>query len=184
MDSSSLTERVLGGLTATGLAPLVEEPWKFLLVAVCFLAGACRGRKEVLQLGLIAGFGYGVGEIWYLARVLPRTPQFEPGHPFWYYSGFMSERIAVAFVHALLTGIVADAIYQRRFVRGALIAMAYHYLLNIPAMLFQDGWVTGSLASVLILGMFIVIFRHFQRIEARFIASRAREISAESAVNA
>lgn len=174
MDGDGLPGRIAGAVAANALAPLVEEPWKFLPVIVCFFAGACRERRETLQLALIAGFGYGVGEIWYLARVLPMTPQFEAGHPFWHYSGFMGERIATTFVHALLTAIVADALLRRRFIRGALTVMAYHYLLNVPALLFQEGWLPSVFASLGVLGMFIVIFRHFQRIETRFIAAHTR----------
>lgn len=172
MEGDGLGGRVAGAVAANALAPVVEEPWKFLPVVAAYLAGVCRGRRELLQVGLIAGLGYGIGEIWYLARALPRTPQFEAGHPFWYYSGFMTERIAVAFVHALLTAIVADALHRRRFLFGVLTAMGYHYLLNFPAMLYQEGWLPASFASLLILAMFIAIFRHFQRIEASYIAAR------------
>ena len=52
-------------------------------------------------LALAAGVGFGIGEIWFLAHALIRSPGY-PDLPFWMFGGFVVERLEVCFLHGAL----------------------------------------------------------------------------------
>ena len=67
-------------------APLTEEPAKWLTAAVPKVRQAI--RKDPIFLALAAGAGFGVGEIWFLAHALIKSPSY-PDLPFWMFGGFL-----------------------------------------------------------------------------------------------
>jgi hypothetical protein len=118
-------------------APLLEEPAKWLTAAVPAVRRAI--RVDPIPLALAAGVGFGIGEIWFLANAIARSPNV-PDLPFWQFSGFMIERLAVCFLHGAF---LAPAFYAlargRWFLPGGIVGMILHFLLNFPIFLAQTG---------------------------------------------
>src|SRR5215510_14322660 len=75
-------------------APLTEEPAKWLAAAVPAVRRAI--MVQPITMALAVGAGFGIGEIWFLARALIAAPNF-PDVPFWMFNGFMIERLEVCF---------------------------------------------------------------------------------------
>ena len=111
-------------------APLTEEPAKWLTAAVPRVRAAI--RKDPIFLALAAGVGFGIGEIWFLAHALIRSPSY-PDLPFWMFGGFVVERLEVCFLHgALLIPPFYALATGRSFLLGGLAGMVGHFLLNFP----------------------------------------------------
>jgi uncharacterized membrane protein YjfL (UPF0719 family) len=111
-------------------APLTEEPAKWLTALVPKVREAI--RKDPIFLALAAGIGFGIGEIWFLAHALIRSPSY-PDLPFWMFDGFVVERLEVCFLHgALLIPPFYALASGRSFLLGGLAGMVGHFLLNFP----------------------------------------------------
>lgn len=111
-------------------APLTEEPAKWLTAAVPEVRAAI--CKDPIFLALAAGAGFGVGEIWFLAHALIKSPGY-PDLPFWMFGGFLIERLEVCFLHgALLIPPFYALATGRSFLLGGLAGMVGHFLLNVP----------------------------------------------------
>jgi hypothetical protein len=111
-------------------APLTEEPAKWLTAAVPRVRAAI--HKDPIFLALAAGAGFGVGEIWFLAHALIKSPGY-PDLPFWMFAGFLIERLEVCFLHgALLIPPFYALATGRSFLLGGLAGMVGHFLLNFP----------------------------------------------------
>ena len=111
-------------------APLTEEPAKWLTAAVPKVRHAI--RRDPIFLALAAGAGFGLGEIWFLAHALIKSPGY-PDLPFWMFGGFLLERLAVCFLHgALLVPPFYALAAGRSFLLGGLAGMVVHFLLNFP----------------------------------------------------
>ena len=152
---------MVGWVTIVSLfyAPLTEEPAKWLTAAVPDVRRAI--VKDPIVLALAAGVGFGVGEIWFLAHALIKSPGY-PDLSFWMFGGFVFERLAVCFLHgALLLPPFYALATGRSFLLGGLVGMVLHFLLNFPIYLaginafgLGVGW-----ASVLLLwiALFVVL---------------------------
>lgn len=111
-------------------APLTEEPAKWLTAAVPKVRKAI--VKDPLFLALAAGVGFGIGEIWFLAHALIKSPSY-PDLPFWMFGGFVVERLEVCFLHGVLLIPPFYALASgRSFLLGGLAGMVGHFLLNFP----------------------------------------------------
>jgi hypothetical protein len=111
-------------------APLTEEPAKWLTAAVPKVREAI--RRDPIFLALAAGVGFGIGEIWFLAHALIKSPSY-PDLPFWMFGGFVMERLEVCFLHgALLIPPFYALASGRSFLLGGLAGMVGHFLLNFP----------------------------------------------------
>jgi hypothetical protein len=122
-------------------APLTEEPAKWLAAGVPVVRRAI--ASSPVAVALAAGAGFGIGEIWFLTHALVKSPSY-PDLPFWMFSGFMLERLAVCFLHGafLVPPFVALA-RGRSFWLGGLAGMLMHFSLNFPIYLAQInlfGW--------------------------------------------
>lgn len=111
-------------------APLTEEPAKWLTVAMPKVRQAI--VKDPIFLALAVGAGFGIGEIWFLAHALIKSPGY-PDLPFWMFGGFVLERLEVCFLHgALLIPPFYALASGRSFLLGGLAGMVLHFLLNVP----------------------------------------------------
>jgi hypothetical protein len=111
-------------------APLTEEPAKWLTVAVPKVREAI--WRDPIFLALAAGAGFGIGEIWFLAHALIKSPSY-PDLPFWMFVGFALERLEVCFLHgALLIPPFYALASGRSFLLGGIAGMVGHFLLNVP----------------------------------------------------
>ena len=117
-------------IVALFYAPLTEEPAKWLTAAVPKVRQAI--FKDPILLALAAGAGFGLGEVWFLAHALIRSPSY-PDLPFYMFDGFLFERLAVCFLHGVLLVPPFYALASgRSFLLGGLAGMALHFLLNLP----------------------------------------------------
>jgi hypothetical protein len=111
-------------------APLTEEPAKWLTAAVPKVREAI--VKDPIFIALAAGVGFGIGEIWFLAHALIKSPSY-PDLPFWMFGGFVVERLEVCFLHGVL---LIPPFYTlasgRSFLLGGLAGMVGHFVLNFP----------------------------------------------------
>jgi RsiW-degrading membrane proteinase PrsW (M82 family) len=144
---------IAGWVTIVSLfyAPLIEEPTKWLTAAVPAVRHAL--LKNPVSVALAAGLGFGIGEIWFLARALATAPDY-PDLPFWMFGGFMLERLTVCFLHGAFLTLPFTALARgRSFWLGGLAGMLLHFLLNFPIYLAQldlFGWGAARWVQVLV----------------------------------
>ncbi len=137
-------------------APLTEEPAKWLVLAVPAVRRALTPRNAV-PLALAIGFGFAIGEIWFLANALaPNTPDL----PFWMFNGFMIERLEGLLPARDVRSTAGCQHRPRQIVlAGAVTGMALHFITNFPIYLaridlFGLGaarWMTALLVWVALL---------------------------------
>jgi hypothetical protein len=114
---------------STFYAPLTEEPAKWILLVPLFLAGKIN-RENKGAWAICLGFGFGMGEIMFLARGIASDPQTLSLA--WYQSsGFIVERLMVCFIHSALILIAAEALIHKKL-WGMVLALVFHWLLNFP----------------------------------------------------
>lgn len=158
----------LHALLASLYAPVTEEPVKLLPLLIPAIWAVAKSGRPVIA-GLALGLGFGVGEIGFLAWLIAQNEQAAQ-LPFYVFTGFIGERVLVAFLHGAMT---ATAIWF--FVRGRwwgiLVAMAIHYALNFPVYLASLGtfgwgreiWLTVGLmwvvVLVIVMGALLVYFQ-------------------------
>ncbi|MPZ41358.1 MAG: PrsW family intramembrane metalloprotease [Rhizobiales bacterium] len=123
---------MLGWVTIVSMfyAPLTEEPAKWLTALVPRVRHAI--AKDPVVLALAVGVGFGIGEIWFLAHALIKSPSY-PDLPFWMFGGFVFERLAVCFLHgALLLPPFYALATGHSFLLGGFAGVVAHFLLNFP----------------------------------------------------
>ena len=127
-------------------APLTEEPAKWIVLIPLFAAGRIK-RENKGAWAVCLGFGFGIGEIVFLAQSIASNP-LAPNLPWYTSSGFMVERLMVCVIHSALFLIAIEAISSRKFWL-ILLAPVFHWLLNFPIFLsiqfpFADGGILWS----------------------------------------
>jgi hypothetical protein len=119
------------GMVALLYAPLIEEPAKWLALAVPPVAKALTPANAV-PLALVIGLGFGIGEIWFLTHALVASATY-PDLPFWMFYGFVIERLEVCFLHGVLVAFpIARLARGKTFWPGAVAGVALHLLINFP----------------------------------------------------
>jgi hypothetical protein len=125
-------------LTALRLlyAPLIEEPAKWLVIFIPFIADRVRPGNAVV-LALAVGLGFGLGEMVFLAYSFAKVPAIA-AMPFYNFTPFFLERMAVCFLHggfiALAFKLFAE---ERSFIAGGVAGIVLHFALNFPIYLAQ-----------------------------------------------
>jgi uncharacterized membrane protein YhfC len=111
------------------------------------------------------GIGFGIGEIWYLAWQFSMVPGFS-GYPFYYFGGFIGERMIVVFLHGVMTAIAVVGFLKGKkgFLVGYSVAVLLHTLTNIGAVLYQIGVWDQNLATIYLLVPIIVASFIFKRL--------------------
>jgi hypothetical protein len=120
-------------LTAISLfyAPMIEEPAKWFSLVLPSLRKKLVPQNAV-AIAIAVGLGFGVGELWFIAERLSRSPQLA-NLPFYYFNGFLTERLMVCFLHGAFV-----ALFFKRYAEGksvwpaALFGIALHFALNFP----------------------------------------------------
>ena len=87
---------VLGTLSLF-YAPLTEEPAKWLVLAFPLSRRALR-PDNAMAIALAVGLGFAIGEFWFIASRIAAAPGVAE-LPFWMFSGYLFERLQVAFPH-------------------------------------------------------------------------------------
>lgn len=120
-------------LTAISLfyAPLIEEPAKWFSLMLPSLRRKLKPDNAV-AIALAVGLGFGVGELWFIAERLTRSPQLL-NLPFYYFNGFLTERLMVCFLHGAMIALVFKRFAEGKSVwPAALLGIALHFFLNFP----------------------------------------------------
>lgn len=123
-------------LTAITLfyAPMIEEPAKWFSLVLPSLRRKLK-LDNAVAVALAVGLGFGVGEIWFLAERLSRSPQIA-ALPFWQLGGFLLERIQVCFLHGAMIVLVFKRFAEGKSVwPAALLGIGLHFALNFPIFL-------------------------------------------------
>jgi uncharacterized membrane protein YhfC len=113
----------------TFYAPLTEEPAKWAVLIPLFLAGKIR-HDNAGAWAICLGFGFGMGEIAFLAQRIAADPQTLT-MPWYQSSGFIIERLMVCTIHSGLVLVAAGALAGRKPWR-LLVPIGLHWLVNIP----------------------------------------------------
>jgi hypothetical protein len=131
------------------VAPLTEEAAKalpLLLPPARRLAGS---RAGALWAGGMLGISFGLGEAAFIAYSVAGAPQFA-GYPWYAFTGYFSERLAVCFAHGVLTAVLVTGLWRGwwRAPAGYLAAVALHAFLNMGAVLAQLGVISAAAAGL------------------------------------
>ncbi len=113
-------------------APFAEELMKLIVVLLPFIYSKIKKSNFYLY-AFAVGLGFGVGEIWFLANGIAQDPGIA-NFPWYYFGGFLNERVLVTFIHGGLLMISLSYLLTKQF-RGILYAMFAHWVLNIPIFL-------------------------------------------------
>lgn len=148
------------------LSPVTEEAVKLSPV----LAKQVRrmiDRSSALWTGMGLGMGFGIGEIWYLAWGFSMVPGLA-GYPFYYFGGFIWERVTVVFIHGVMTAVAVTAFMKRGkgLLTGYIGAVFFHAFTNIGAMIYQTRLLDETLASLYLFlpaVVAILIFEHLRK---------------------
>jgi len=129
---TAITDRDHYTIAALFYAPLTEELaklWPLLLPWVWRQLSPANAVRIALALGL----GFGLGEIAFLAERLTRSPSLAQ-LPWYYFGGFIAERIAVCVWHPAFTAVavVAGARAAVLLPLGFVGAAALHFIGNFP----------------------------------------------------
>ncbi len=144
-------------------APVTEEAVKALPLLSGRLRAALNETGAALWAGMALGAGFGLSEIWWIARGIARSPALA-SYPLWAYTGFLGERVAVTFAHAVMTAVTATGLVQGQAARGYLAAVGLHALLNLEALLGRMGLLDDTLASLWIAVPLAVLTTVFSRL--------------------
>jgi len=114
---------------ATFYAPLTEEAAKWVLLIPFLLLGKIK-REHQAAWAICLGFGFGMGEIVFLAQRIAADPSTLT-LPWYQSSGFIIERLMVCVIHSALVLLAVDALCSRKLWR-LLLPLVIHWLLNFP----------------------------------------------------
>jgi RsiW-degrading membrane proteinase PrsW (M82 family) len=152
-----------GFLTAMRLlyAPLIEEPAKWIVIFVPFIADRVSPRNAI-ALALAVGLGFGLGEIGFIAYNYAQVPAVA-ALPFYSFAPFFIERMAVCFIHggfiALAYKLFAE---DRNFIAGGVFGMVLHFILNFPIYLAEiDLFRIGQMRWGLLLTALLLLMTLF-----------------------
>src|SRR5439155_15052578 len=87
------------------LAPVFEEAIKVTPLLLPWVRKLVKGPDSALWVGLALGIGFGLGEAAYLAYAIAQSPQYA-STPWYEFTGYLSERLLVCFLHGVLTAVV------------------------------------------------------------------------------
>lgn len=139
------------------LAPVFEEAIKITPLLLPPVRRLLTDRAGALWTGLGLGISFGLGEAAYLAYGVAQSPAYL-GLPWYAFTGYLSERLVVCFVHGVMTAVVVTGLYRGRvhILWGYLGGVALHALANAGAMLYQLGWLSLALTQMSLLVTLIV----------------------------
>ncbi len=152
------------------LAPVFEE----LIKVAPLLAPAVRRTvataDDALWTGMALGIGFGLGEAAYLAWGMMSAGLYTE-YPWYAFTGFLSERLLVVFMHGMMTAVFLRIAKGGRPLLGYLAAMGAHAVLNSGAMLYQLGVASGWVAEVVLVVMLIAAVLILERIRPKRAAA-------------
>lgn len=144
------------------LSPITEEAIKLSPLLAKQLRRIIN-RTSALWIGMMLGVGFGIGEIWYLAWQYSMVPGFA-GYPFYYFGGFIGERLIVVSLHGVMTAVAVVGFLKGKkgLLVGYVIAVLLHALTNVGAVLTQIGLWDKSRATIYLAVPIIVAILIFE----------------------
>ncbi len=133
-------------------APLTEEPAKWVCLLPLLLAGKIKQENKGAW-AVCLGFGFGMGEIVFLAQHIALADPSALSIPWYYSSGFIIERWMVCVIHSALILLALNALLARKPWR-LILPLAFHWLVNYPIFLSRqypldaDGMIWSQLLWV------------------------------------
>jgi hypothetical protein len=124
-------------------APLTEEPAKLVPLLIPALRRDISAANFV-RYALAIGFGFAVGEMWFVASFVARVPAFA-ALPFYLFGGYVGERLVTCLLHSAFVSVSLWRL-RSRLLLGLGGAMALHWLLNFPILLM--AWNAGGLGKI------------------------------------
>jgi hypothetical protein len=120
----------------TFYAPLTEEPAKLVPLLISTIRRDIR-HENFARYALAIGLGFAIGEMWFVAERVARSPQF--AHlPFYQFGGYFSERLMTCVFHSAFVSLSLWGL-RRRFAFGFAGAVAAHWLGNFPLVLMNPN---------------------------------------------
>jgi uncharacterized membrane protein YhfC len=120
------------------MPPIVEEAVKLIPLGLPIIGRMIQPSKSAIYTGLALGGSFGIGEALYVAYETAQNTFFK-SMPWYFFTGFLSERLLVIFLHGALTALVIVGISKG--MRGGLLAYLFavllHAMANLGTMLFQ-----------------------------------------------
>ena len=119
------------------IPPVTEEIVK--IAPALFMKIRKMDNKKIFRIAYMLGFGFGLGEIWYVAYNVAKDPAMQ-GIPFYHFVGFMGERFIVSLIHAGLTVVALTGFgkgIKRPGVMGLMIAILLHAAGNVSALVYH-----------------------------------------------
>lgn len=153
------------------LAPVFEEAIKVTPLLLPPVRRLLTDRAGALWTGLGLGISFGLGEAAYLAYGVAQSPAYL-GLPWYAFTGYLSERLVVCFVHGVMTAVVVTGLYRGGvyILWGYLGGVALHALANAGALFYQLGRLSPELAQASLLLTLVVDVGVFE-----FLRYRARQ---------
>jgi hypothetical protein len=121
----------------TAYAPLTEEPIKLWVLLFPWIFRRIT-PKNGIQIALIIGLGFGIGELWMLAQQFAQDPSIA-GLPWYHLGGYIQERFLVCIFHGAFTAAALYFFRKKFFILGLLLGMLLHYLGNFPIFLARSN---------------------------------------------
>lgn len=157
------------------LAPVFEEAIKVMPLLLPQVRAVMTSSNAALIAGLTLGIGFALGEVAYLAYAIAQSPEYA-GLPWYYFTGFLSERILVVPMHGVMTALVVLGLHRGKgwILLGYFAAVAVHALLNVGALLLQLGLIPAWATQVLLVVSVAVVLLLFEVVRQRTVrASRS-----------
>jgi len=157
------------------LSPITEEAIKLFPLVARRVRRMIDG-SSALWIGMAFGMGFGVGEIWYLAWGFSISPEFA-GYPFYYFVGFIIERVAVVFIHGVMTAVAVTGFMEgrKRLLMGYVGAVLLHAITNIGAMFYQLKFWDETFASLYLFLPMLIAFFIFEHLRKKGLMDQVHE---------
>jgi uncharacterized membrane protein len=145
--------------------PVIEEAAKLLPLFLPAVRRQVDSLGSAIWVGMALGISFGLGEAAYIAFSVAQAPEYS-AYPWYAFTGYLSERLAVSLVHGLLTMIVVVGLWRGgwRALAGYLAAVLLHLLVNLGAILYQLDVLPAAAAGLSLLAALVVLAIIFERL--------------------
>lgn len=145
-------------------APIFEEAIKLLPIALPASRKLLNDAPSSLWTGLALGMSFGLGEAVFIAYGVAQSPDYS-ALPWYVFTGYAFERLAVTFAHGFMTAIAAYGFYKggKHAVMGYFAAVGLHALINLGPILMALKLTPVSVSSVGSYAVILAAFLLFQR---------------------
>lgn len=145
-------------------APIFEEAIKLLPIVLPASRKLMNDAPGYLWTGLALGMSFGLGEAAFIAYGVAQSPEYN-SLPWYVFTGYLLERLAVTFGHGFMTAIAAYGFYKggRHALMGYLSAVGLHVLINLGPILLALKLTSVSVSSAGSYAVILAAFLLFQK---------------------